>query len=169
MEVCPIAPPKGFPNVYGACLAHRPFGNLRAKPFRFLKASNSVCSSISRHLNNANLHEKTLFVRLLNNHLILIWKVKGTQFPCGVWGKAPSFSPIAKQRYHSSGSAALPERPASRCRRNAQSVLFQDDPRLLRRQTPPQSHRSARGSNRTCPAKQVRTFLLLYRHKKVTV
>ena len=24
MVLCPIAPPKGFPNVYGARLAHRP-------------------------------------------------------------------------------------------------------------------------------------------------
>ena len=24
MGLCPIAPPKGFPSVYGACLAHRP-------------------------------------------------------------------------------------------------------------------------------------------------
>ena len=87
----PHRPTKGLSERLRSLFAPSPFGNLRAKTIRFLKISNSVCSSISRHLNNANLHEKTLFIRLLNNHLILIGKVKGTQFPCGAWGKAPTF------------------------------------------------------------------------------
>jgi len=35
MEVSPIAPPKGFPNVYGACLAHRPLETFGQNPSFF--------------------------------------------------------------------------------------------------------------------------------------
>ena len=38
MGLCPIAPPKGFPNVYGARLAHRPLETFGHKSFvLFLK------------------------------------------------------------------------------------------------------------------------------------
>ena len=38
MGLCPIAPPKGFPSVYGACLAHRPLETFGCKYFiLFLK------------------------------------------------------------------------------------------------------------------------------------
>ena len=38
MGLCPIAPPKGFPSVYGARLAHRPLGTFGRKYFvLFLK------------------------------------------------------------------------------------------------------------------------------------
>ena len=33
MGLCPIAPPKGFPNVYGARLAHRPLETFGRKYF----------------------------------------------------------------------------------------------------------------------------------------
>ena len=35
MGLCPIAPPKGFPSVYGACLAHRPLETFGHIPFVF--------------------------------------------------------------------------------------------------------------------------------------
>ena len=33
MGLCPIAPPKGFPSVYGARLAHRPLETFGRKYF----------------------------------------------------------------------------------------------------------------------------------------
>ena len=36
MGLCPIAPPKGFPSVYGACLAHRPLETFGRKYFVLL-------------------------------------------------------------------------------------------------------------------------------------
>jgi len=36
MGLCPIAPPKGFPSVYGACLAHRPLETFGAKILIFI-------------------------------------------------------------------------------------------------------------------------------------